>query len=90
MPLLVFPKCCSEYASLSLHMPTLGFLNILSIFAYTQVSKVTPLCVPILWSLKMLLDDASIRISKEGPLYLYVYTWVLKDNPLCMPILGSL
>jgi len=34
-------------ASLALHMPTLGFPNIYSRFAYTQFSKDTPLCMPI-------------------------------------------
>jgi len=54
-------------ASLALHMPTLGFPNIYSIFAYTQVPKDATLCVPILWSLKMLLYNASIQISKDAP-----------------------
>ena len=70
-------------ASVALHMPTLWFPNIYSIFAYTQVPKDAPLYVPILWSLKMLLYDASIQISKDAPVHLYVYTRVLKDKPLC-------
>jgi len=57
----------------AIYMPTLGFPNIYSIFAYTQISKDAPLCVPILWSLKMLLYDASTQISKNAPLYLYGY-----------------
>jgi len=37
-----------KYASLALHMHALEFPNIYSIFAYTQVSKDAPLCMPIL------------------------------------------
>ena len=60
-------------ASLALHMPTLGFPNIYSTFAYTQISNEAPLCVHILWRLKMLLYDASTQIYKNAPLYLYGY-----------------
>jgi hypothetical protein len=49
MPMSVYAKFrIFKDASLALHMPTLGFPNIYSIFAYTQVSKDAPLCVPIL------------------------------------------